>query len=294
MNNNQLVSVIMNCYNGKTYLKESIESLINQTYKNWELIFWDNQSIDSSKEIFFKFKNLKFKYFYAPKHEILYKARNAALEKAKGDYIAFLDTDDLWEPRKIETQLKLFDNEEVALVYGKYWINYQNLLIPKRLNSYKDLPKGFIFEDLVSNYVVGLPTIMLRRKYLENFPNIFNFEYNMLSDYDFVLRFSKRYKFDCVQKPVGTYRIHRGNLSNKYLEQHIDQFKKWLKYNSKTNFFTSTKQRTDLANQLMYLEAKYIVKKSNFFFSFRKVLNFPGLLKKIKLLIFLLFRKYFF
>ena len=66
-NNSQpLVSVIMNCYNGETYLRESINSIIAQTYKNWELIFWDNRSDDKSAEVFKSYTDQRLKYYYAP------------------------------------------------------------------------------------------------------------------------------------------------------------------------------------------------------------------------------------
>ena len=91
-----LVSVIMNCFNGEQYLREAIDSVIAQTYQNWELIFYDNQSIDNSAEIFNSYKDSRFKYYYAKEHTNLFKARNIAIEESKADFFAFLDTDDLW------------------------------------------------------------------------------------------------------------------------------------------------------------------------------------------------------
>ena len=79
-----LVSVIMNCYNGERYLEEAIDSIIDQTYNNWELIFWDNQSTDKSANIFKKYNDKRLKYYYSNKHTLLYEARNFALKKSKG------------------------------------------------------------------------------------------------------------------------------------------------------------------------------------------------------------------
>ena len=64
MNNRPLVSIIMNCYNGEQYLPQALNSVVDQTYGNWELIFWDNQSTDKSAEIFKKYNDIRFKYFY--------------------------------------------------------------------------------------------------------------------------------------------------------------------------------------------------------------------------------------
>ena len=111
-----LVSIIMNCYNGDKYLNEALQSIINQTYKNWELIFWDNLSSDNSKKIFKKYNDKRFKYFLAEKHTVLYEARNLAIKEAKGEFIAFLDTDDIWLNEKIEEQIKLFSNQNIGLV----------------------------------------------------------------------------------------------------------------------------------------------------------------------------------
>ena len=99
-----LVSVILNCYNGEKYLKEALSSVISQTYKNWELIFLDNRSNDNSKAILKSFKNKKFKYFKTSKHLSLYSARNLAIKKTRGEFISFIDSDDLW--RKKNYKLK--------------------------------------------------------------------------------------------------------------------------------------------------------------------------------------------
>jgi len=130
--NQPLISVIMNCYNGEKYLKDAIDSVISQTYKNWEIIFWDNQSNDESSKIFKNYKDDRLKYYYAESHtEILYKARNFALKKAIGDYIAFLDTDDWWLPEKLEKQIPLFKDPDVGLVYGNAWLFFEKKIKKK-------------------------------------------------------------------------------------------------------------------------------------------------------------------
>ena len=112
-----LVSVIINCFNGEKYLSEAINSVLLQTYKNWELIFWDNQSSDRSAEIALSYDDPRIKYFYASKHTLLYEARNQAIEKSKGEFIAFLDVDDWWEVDNAtmdEVALRLFDKGMVT------------------------------------------------------------------------------------------------------------------------------------------------------------------------------------
>ena len=117
MDNAPLVSIVMNCFNGQIYLKTALDSVLAQTYQNWELIFWDNQSVDKSVEIFKSYKNNRLKYYLAPVHsEILYKARNYALEKTNGEFIAFLDTDDLWDKNKLQTQVQYMEKNMDCLV----------------------------------------------------------------------------------------------------------------------------------------------------------------------------------
>ena len=120
-----LVSVIINCFNGEKYLSEAINSVLFQTYKNWELIFWDNQSSDRSAEIALSYDDPRIKYFYASKHTLLYEARNQAIEKSKAEFIAFLDADDWWESDKLAIQLAHFEDQNVGLVCTNYNVFYE-------------------------------------------------------------------------------------------------------------------------------------------------------------------------
>ena len=125
MNNSPLISIIMNCYNGEKYLQESIDSILKQSYQNWELIFWDNQSTDKSSEIFLKNKDSRFFYYLASKHTKLGNARIMATKKAKGDWLAIIDTDDLWSPNKLEKQIKAINEtklpiDSIGLVYSRH------------------------------------------------------------------------------------------------------------------------------------------------------------------------------
>ena len=106
-----LVSVIMNCYNGEKYLREAIDSIYAQTYTNWEIIFWDNVSTDSSADIA-KTYDKRLKYFRGKEYIPLGAARKKAIEKSSGEWIGFLDTDDLWFPNKLSMQLKEIDDND--------------------------------------------------------------------------------------------------------------------------------------------------------------------------------------
>ena len=105
-----------------------MESVINQSYQNWELIFWDNQSEDNSYEIFKDFKEKSLNILEQKKHTSLHKARNLALRECSGDIIGFLDTDDYWSKSKLKDQIDIFERDpKVDCVYTKFWVKYENL-----------------------------------------------------------------------------------------------------------------------------------------------------------------------
>ena len=106
--NNPLVSIIVNYWESIKYLDKCIDSIQNQTYTNWELIFVDNNSRKSPWRVLKKISKNKLKYYKLKKYQPLGQARNYALKKCKGDYIAFLDSDDFWLNEKIELQIKEF------------------------------------------------------------------------------------------------------------------------------------------------------------------------------------------
>ena len=89
----------MNCFNGEAFLKEAIDSVISQSYDNWELIFWDNQSTDDSELIIKRYLDPRIRYFKSKEHTLLGTARNEALNLADGKWVAFLDVDDLWSEK---------------------------------------------------------------------------------------------------------------------------------------------------------------------------------------------------
>src|SRR3989337_956605 len=121
------VSVIMNCLNCSKYLREAIDSVYAQTYKDWEIIFWDNCSTDSSSDIAKNYDS-HLRYFKGEEFLPLGIARNKAVGQAEGEYVAFLDCDDLWLPKKLELQMPLFEKgKDTILIYSNYLV--RDLLI---------------------------------------------------------------------------------------------------------------------------------------------------------------------
>jgi|TARA_B110000211_G_scaffold58678_1_gene65651 glycosyltransferase involved in cell wall biosynthesis len=227
-----LVSIIMNCYNGEKFLKESLNSIINQTYFNWELIFWDNNSNDDSKNILKSFNDKRIFYYKSKKLLNLYHARNLALKKIKGKYISFLDVDDLWTKNKLSKQVNfLLRNEKIKVIYSNFFV--LNQISKKKFLGYKrnSLPSGFITQKLMNNYKLGILTTMLEKSILKLYK--FKNKYNIIGDFDFFIRVSKKFKIVCIQEPLAIYRIHNSNLTRTKVNLHIKELKEWLLNNKK-------------------------------------------------------------
>ena len=234
MKKKPLVSIIMNCLNGQEYLKFALKSVINQTYKNWELIFWDNKSTDNSAKILRNFKDKRIKYFYAKKRTELHKARNLAIKKTKGEFIAFLDVDDMWLKNKLHLQMPKFKKKNIGLVYSNFYKYYNK---GKKKIAHKDkLPKGKITSSIIKNYQIGIITVVIRKKFISN--NItFDSRYDLISDYDFGLNFSLKHNFESINKPLAFYRIHKNQIQKKKMILQAQQFCDWfLKKNIKKKF----------------------------------------------------------
>ena len=292
MNNEPLISIIMNCYNGEKYLKKAINSILEQTYKNWEIIFWDNQSSDESAKIFKDYKDERLKYFLANSHtEVLYKARNFALKKANGEYIAFLDTDDWWVPTKLEKQIPLFSDHEVGLVYGNVWLFFdkQN---KKKIYKKTKLPTGKILNELLNDYVIGSPTYVIRKKSLEKLEYFFNDNFHIIGDFDINIRLAAKFKIDCIQSPVAYYRKHNTNLSLLNKKKEIDEIKIWFKQMQNNQFISSQSNFRKVLLMAHYLEATRSIMENGFIKSILIIEKYPFCFNKLKLVLALLLPKF--
>ena len=158
--NQPLVSILMNCYNSDTYLRQAIDSVYAQTYDNWEIIFWDNVSTDQSANIAKSYDD-KVKYFRGNETIPLYAARNKAIEQCQGDYVAFLDCDDLWTPDKLAKQIACFETTDVDLVYTSFKHIDINGLVIKDAHVKNRVSVRSV--DLIKNYNIGVLTAMVKR-----------------------------------------------------------------------------------------------------------------------------------
>jgi len=275
----------MNCFNGERYLRDSVDSVISQTYENWEVIFWDNQSTDNSAKIFKDYKDDRLKYYCADSHtEILYRARNYALKKTKGEFIAFLDVDDWWLPEKLEKQIPLFDDPEVGMVYGNVWLFHEKKN-KKELYKKGELPTGKILNELLNDYVIGSPTYVIRKKTLESLDYSFNDDLHIIGDFDINIRLSAKWKINCTQSPIAFARRHSKNVSISNREKEINELKGWFKQMKDNQIISSQSNFKKVELMASYLETMQYILKNEFTKSFLMVLKYPFCFGKIKLIL---------
>ena len=291
-NNQPLVSIIMNCYNGETFLHESIKSILFQTYKNWELIFWDNRSEDKSAEIFKSFNDKRFKYYYASKHTLVSEARNEAIKRSSGEFIAFLDTDDLWEKDKLELQIPLFEDQRVGVVYGNLFVINEKLNT-KKIYLKRKKPKGFILDHLLKNYCVTLVTLVVRKSFLGNYQSSFDSSYHIIGDFDLMIRMSSKYKFECVDKPIASWRSHWKNESLLKKKTQIKELKIWYKKMQNYPIIFNNKNFSNINNIINNLETVSLILDNDRKKARLQIKKMPYSLKKIKFLIALFLPKNF-
>ena len=203
------VSVLMNCYNGEKYLREAIDSVYAQTFIDWEIILWDDGSTDGTEEIARSYDE-KLRYFKGNKAVSLGQARNWAMGKVGGEFIAFLDQDDVWLPDKLQMQIPLFqaDNEIGIVIADAYRFN-DNEDIVSQVYLKKKPPTGSVFRELLKSYFICLPTAIIRYRALEALTYWFDERFTMIEEADLFIRLAYTCKLAYIDKPLGKWRMHK-------------------------------------------------------------------------------------
>lgn len=214
-----LVSVIMNGYNSEKFLKQAIDSVFSQSFEDWEIIFWDNGSTDNTKNIAINY-GPKLRYFRDEENRSLGAARNSALAKARGEFVAFLDTDDYWLPEKLELQVGILQNsKEVDFIYSNcYYLIDQSGRQFKWLR--KPQPVGNVFGQFLKHYPVNLQTVILRRSTLDAQDHLFDNQLTLSEEFDLFMRILYRSKAYYLDLTTAVYRIHANMSSIRQIERY--------------------------------------------------------------------------
>lgn len=204
------VSVIMPTYNRADFIKESILSVLKQNFKNLEIIIVDDGSSDNTRQIINSIKDERIIYIYQ-KNKGRSAARNKAIEVARGKYLAFLDSDDLFMPGKIKKQ---FEFLEKNLDYGMVYTSALNINEKGEVMDvdYKATKSGNIYQDIAFYIplVITLPTVMVKKKIVVSLHG-FDEKMRRFEDTDMWRRIAKRYRIYAMKEPLTKIRAHRGN-----------------------------------------------------------------------------------
>lgn len=211
MGTNSKLSVILTVYNSEKFLRKTIESILNQTYKNFELIIVNDGSTDSSENIIKSFEDARIKYIFQENTGVA-DARNKGLDFAKGDFITFHDSDDLSVPNRFELILKQFDNYNIGAVHSDM------LLINEMDNPIGYWQSKNIEKDKLLRYFIKIgtpfnnPTIIYKKETVGS--NRFDTKLKIGEDTKFVLNVLRNSNTLHVAEPLLLYRRHANNSTN--------------------------------------------------------------------------------
>lgn len=210
------VSVIVNVRNGAASLHEALESVFAQTFTDWELICWDDRSTDESAQIISRYTRDRVRYFLSPDETPLGQARDAAIREAQGEWLAFLDQDDIWLPDKLQKQIALVDGDPgVGIVYGRtvmFSAHGAQRDFDHR-HEFQPLPEGNIFERLfIDSCFISMSSSVLRRSAVEEIGRIPNY-IRVVPDYYLFVAVARHYQARAVQEVVCRYRLHDTSMS---------------------------------------------------------------------------------
>ena len=220
------VSIIIPYFNDSNNIEYSVKSVLRQSFKKWELIIVDDENSKFSRNILKKIKkkNKKIKIFCTIKNKGVAAARNLGISKARGTYIAFLDSDDVWMKHKLKYQCEIIIKKGIDICYTNY-IAFNEKYFLYKVNP----PKILNYSSLLKSCPICCSTVLIKKKILKKnkFKNIKTKE-----DYELWLRLSKKnYVFFGINKYLTKYRVRPNSLSNKHFNKIFNAFIIFKKFN---------------------------------------------------------------
>lgn len=219
---NSFISVIVPTYNRADFVGETIESILNQTYKNFELIIVDDGSTDNTEEVIGKFKDSRIKYIKTDNWGGPARPRNTGIKKAKGEYIAFCDDDDIWLPKKLEKQIRVFQiSNETAMLYTRFKTIEGGVISNKIFPENGIYNSGSIFKSIYLWNFIACSGVMVKRSVLDQV-GLFNTDPNLIAveDADLWLRIALKHIIKCTDDlPLLLYRIQSQSISQGFIQR---------------------------------------------------------------------------
>jgi glycosyltransferase involved in cell wall biosynthesis len=257
----KLISVLIPTYNRGDLINQTIKSVLNQTYENIEVIVSDDGSKDNTRNIMKKIKDKRVKYYWNKHSGIPSVTRNNGLKHCKGEYIAFLDSDDLWLPEKLQHQIAEFEKDKSIGLVCSNGINFNEDGDFGILNKTPLKDKEFEFRSLLSYNPIICSSVILKKEILNEVGNFNeNPELKAGEDYHMWLKVATKYKITYIESPLVKYRTHAGAIRKSELEG----------LNLQKNIYQSLLEEHFLDDKSF----RFIVKKKEKEFEYNKLLEF--------------------
>ena len=227
MESQPLVSVIMPCYNMASYISDSIKSVIVQTYPNWELLIVDDASTDETVSIIkdYSQSDSRIRFAIKTQNSGIADTRNQCIQMAQGQFLAFLDADDIWHPEKLEKQLRFMMEKNVGFTYSTYdWIDEDGNTLNKFINTIGNLS----YETYLQNTIIGCSTVMVNKAITGDVvvPK-FRTSEDTATWLDILRKGLLAYAID---EPLVSYRIRRKSASSNKIKAATDLWKVYRRH----------------------------------------------------------------
>jgi glycosyltransferase involved in cell wall biosynthesis len=212
-----LVSVVMCCHNHEKYVAQSMDSVLNQTFPDLELLITEDCSTDDSAKIIARYeqKDPRVHAVYHPKNMGVSKTVNDGLDRVNGKYICFLDSDDLWIENKLEKQLKTLNKDDSKILWSEgEVINSQGEKTGELVTQHMRLPptkSGYLFEPLLKELIIYRQSMICRADYVKNIR--FDPQFRYVNDHRFIVDLAVDHEFLFIPEILAKYRVHGTNIS---------------------------------------------------------------------------------
>ena len=204
-NKKKKIDIILPNFNSSNYIKETLKSVVNQTYTNWNLIIVDDCSDKKTVNILNKYsKYKKFKIYWLKKNRGAGYCRNYAIKKSKSPYVAFLDSDDIWKKNKLEKQVNFMRKNNFSFTYTNYEVignKSKNIITPKK----------FDFNKFIHNTSICTSSMMIKREILKGVKFT---DTKICEDYYFKCKILKNFNAYCLDEFLTKYRIRSDSLQS--------------------------------------------------------------------------------
>ena len=212
---NSKISIILPTYNREKIIGESIKSCLNQTYKDIEIIVVDDCSTDNTKEEIEKIKDMRIKYIKLPTHKGACYARNVGIKNAIGNYISFIDSDDIFLPTKLEKQLNnlIKNNSDFDFCRVEFFNEGEFLILVPNENQTKEIKDGNIYNEILTNgNFISTQAILVKKSYIEKY--LFDENMPRLQDYELLIRMLPEVKVSYTNETLAYSYIQRDSIYN--------------------------------------------------------------------------------